>query len=358
MGLLFSVEKPPPVVLVPPLFHRPEFASRYRMTNSSYDVLFAKIARTALFTDYYREADDIFLRLMLKPPEDQNVDFIAAFSGSSKEGKNPNGEATFRWHPTETDTNNFLELNTSTWIKKLRLRTCTFYPPMGLGTFASISVLPISRQFFEHFGLRYESSSISAGTRVDIGSGGPSCIWFVGKLGKITAGSQFQSKISFSELQSAWKDSILHEIGKPQNWNFAINYGSGTSGPLTHSFNFCLEAQANSKLICSYYQHLVVQRKIRNPFESSEVVAITNYIDLGVEFQQSIRDCEPDLHMDGSSKLLEMQIGVSWQANKNFLLKGKLGNSCSAFAFLHKFWWQPSSTFSLSENVQLTSSYQ
>ncbi|MCO5587660.1 hypothetical protein L7F22_041611 [Adiantum nelumboides] len=51
-----------------------------RMSQSSYDVLFGKVARKALFADYYPEAVNRFARVMLKPPEDRNVDFIATVS--------------------------------------------------------------------------------------------------------------------------------------------------------------------------------------------------------------------------------------------------------------------------------------
>ncbi|MCO5575083.1 hypothetical protein L7F22_028880 [Adiantum nelumboides] len=147
--------------------------------------------------------------------------------------------------------------------------------------------------------------------------------------------------------QNAWKEYLLNEFGKPQSWSYAVDYGSGQSGPLSPSFNFCLEAQDNSKLIASYYHHLVVQRQVRNPFEGPEVIAITNYIDIGFEFQQSLAESASGSEAAGH-ELPAMQIGASWQANKNILLKGKLGTASSAVALLLKSWWQPSFTISLS----------
>ncbi|CAK9154297.1 unnamed protein product [Ilex paraguariensis] len=42
------------------------------------------------------------------------------------------------------------------------------------------------------------------------------------------------------------------------------------------------------------------------------------------------------------------QIAASWQANKNLLLKGKVGPLSSSVALAFKSWWKPSFTFSIS----------
>ncbi|MCO5575084.1 hypothetical protein L7F22_028881 [Adiantum nelumboides] len=165
------------------------------MSQSSYDVLFGKVARKALFADYYPESVNLFARVMLKPPEDRNVDFIATFSRTLEEGKNSNGEAIFRWQRNARDANNYAELNMSTWTQSLRLSLCAFYPTVGLGLFSSHAVLPVSRfrsNKDSSLGLRYGSSNLSVGTIVNPGFGGPSLIWFVGKMGKLTAGCQFK----------------------------------------------------------------------------------------------------------------------------------------------------------------------
>jgi hypothetical protein len=41
-----------------------------------------------------------------------------------------------------------------------------------------------------------------------------------------------------------------------------VDYDVGGKGPLDPSFNFCVEVCDNSKLIASYYHHLVVQRRV------------------------------------------------------------------------------------------------
>ena len=50
------------------------------MVESSYEVLFGKAARKLLFDEYYAIADVFVASLMLRPPEDPNVDFVLTVS--------------------------------------------------------------------------------------------------------------------------------------------------------------------------------------------------------------------------------------------------------------------------------------
>ncbi|KAF8716125.1 hypothetical protein HU200_026397 [Digitaria exilis] len=113
-----------------------------------------------------------------------------------------------------------------------------------------------------------------------------------------------------------------------ENWNCAISYGAGSTSPLSPSFIFSLE--------------LARSTQVKNPFEDDQVVGITNYIDFGLEL--AARVDKDKATQDGSSLF---QLAASWQANKNFLLKGKLGPSKSSVALAFKSWWRPSFTFSV-----------
>jgi hypothetical protein len=52
------------------------FLFLHSMAESSYDVLFGKAARKLLFEEYYADSDKFVASLMLRPPEDPNVDFV------------------------------------------------------------------------------------------------------------------------------------------------------------------------------------------------------------------------------------------------------------------------------------------
>jgi hypothetical protein len=51
-----------------------------RMLESSYNILFGKLALKCLFEDYFEEASHFTTRIMLKPIDDPHVDFIATVS--------------------------------------------------------------------------------------------------------------------------------------------------------------------------------------------------------------------------------------------------------------------------------------
>lgn len=50
------------------------------MLESSYDLLFGKLALRCLFEDYFEEAKHFSTRIMLKPIDDPHVDLIATVS--------------------------------------------------------------------------------------------------------------------------------------------------------------------------------------------------------------------------------------------------------------------------------------
>lgn len=343
-------ESPPPVVLVPPRFDGSYLASaKSRMAKSSYDVLFSKIARECLFENYYRDAGHLMTRIMLKPSEDPNVDFIATISTPLDEDIRKvegrlEGDAEFRWQSGAKDQDTFVELKMSTSKNALEVQTCTFRPSTGIGAFSN---LPLSSKISptakdpHSIGFRYGASNLSIGTTIDPFFKGPLTFWLVGRLGKITAGCQYKP-LAFEEFEGHWVNYHSASIQNLKNWSFAVDFGSGRNSPLNPNFSFCVEVNSYSKLIASYYHHLIVQRQVRNLFEEDRVVAITNYIDLGFEFQQSLGEKKEAL----DDELPAMQIGASWQANKNLFFKAKLGILSSGVALIFKSWWQPSFTIS------------
>ena len=52
------------------------------MLESSYDLLFGKLARRCLFEDYFEQARHFSTWIMLKPIDDPHVDLVANVSGA------------------------------------------------------------------------------------------------------------------------------------------------------------------------------------------------------------------------------------------------------------------------------------
>lgn len=141
---------------------------------------------------------------------------------------------------------------------------------------------------------------------------------------------------SYRKWMSAWCEL--------QDVIFVTLASSPSDSPLSPSFNFSLEIVKSSQFVASFYQHMIVQRRVKNPLEENSVVGITNYIDFGFELQTSVDDAIAANSISDST----FQIGASWQANKNFLLKAKVGPKSSTLAVAFKSWWKPSFTFNIS----------
>ncbi|XP_039017006.1 uncharacterized protein LOC120147762 isoform X2 [Hibiscus syriacus] len=343
MGNWFHKEPPPPVVLVPPLFEFPPLAARTRMLETSYNMLFGKLALKCLFEDYFEEARHFNTIIMLKPIDDPHVDLMATLSGpvDHKPDERIVGNALFRWQNDLDDPHTFMDLFVSNSDPVLQMRSCAYFPTYGFGAFGILPLLFKKRVTAEDYGvmgLRYGSERLSAGVTVmpfAIKDQLPRSAWLVSKLGRLTFGVQYKPQYG-SKDEMKYKNML--------NWSCAVGYGIGSGSLLSPSFNFGLELANSSQFIASFYQHAVVQRRVKNPFEESEIVGITNYIDFGFELCTRMDDTKTSNTIPDST----FQLAASWQANKNFLLKGKLGHISSSLALAVKSWWKPSFTFSVS----------
>ncbi|KAK6928334.1 hypothetical protein RJ641_006925 [Dillenia turbinata] len=342
-SLLWEKEPPPPMVLVPPLFDFPPLAARTRMLESSYNLLFGKLALKCLFEDYYEEARHFSTRIMLKPIDDPHVDLIATVSGplDQKPDEKIVGNALFRWQSDVDDPNTFVDLFVSNSEPILQMRSCAYYPKFGFGAFGIFPFLSNKRLSSEDYGvmgLRYGSGNLSFGaTFMPLSLPGefPKNAWLISKMGRLTVGVQYEPQLGSKDI-AKYKNL--------NNWSCAVGYGLGSVSPLSPSFNFSLELAKSSEFIASFYQHFVVQRRVKNPFEENEIVGITNYIDFGFELKSRVDDAQLSKTIPDST----FHIAASWQANKNFLVKGKVGPLSSSVALAFKSWWKPSFTFSVS----------
>ncbi|KAJ8428889.1 hypothetical protein Cgig2_021056 [Carnegiea gigantea] len=299
------------------------------MLESSYNLLFGKLALKSLFEDYFDEMRHFSTRIMLKPLDNPNVDMTATVSGPFTHNREDKimGNAQFRWQSDVDDPHTFVDLHVSNDHPVLRMRSCAYYPKYGFGAFGIIPLIAkkrISPEDYGVMGLRYGSKNISFGVSVapyPSSNDFPRSAWLVGKLGRLNA--------------DGTKDDL--KLKNLKNWSCAIGYGLGSTNPLRPSFNFGLEFASGSQFIASFYQHIVIQRKslgynlirgyvnsqttfierVQNPFEEDEIVGVTNYLDFGFELITRLEDGK----MLNTSQDPTFQVGASWQANKNLLLK-------------------------------------
>ncbi|KAL6518838.1 hypothetical protein OROHE_017591 [Orobanche hederae] len=376
MGNLWSVVEPPPppppMVLVPPLFDFPPLAARTRMLESSYNMLFGKLAlRLSLPMPSMQCFGPLMPSIAISRLFDDTLvssmthRYQVAGPLDHKPEEKIVGNAQFRWQSDVDDPHTFVDLFVSSAEPTLLVRSCAYYPKFGFGAFGIFPVLMKQRLYPDDYGvmgLRYGSSNMSVGAEVFpfavsynistvyadtisefhifgfkylvAGDELPKTAWLVSKMGRLTAGVQYEPKFGSKDVA---------RYRNLANWSCAIGYGLGSGSPLSPSFNFGLELAKNSQFIASFYQHVVVQRRVKNPLEENEVVGITNYIDFGFELQTRMDD-KPSNNLHDST----FQVAASWQANKNFLVKGKVGPLSSSLALAFKSWWKPSFTLSVS----------
>lgn len=284
----------------------------------AYELMFGKLSLHNLFEDYFDQAGNMTSRIMLKPLEDPHVDFVATVSAAADKngGTEVKGDALFRWQKDLDDPHTFMDLLVSTSKLLLQLRSCAYYPKYRIGAFGTLPLLVGNRVHSEDYGVvgvRYGSENLSFGASFvpfPASAEVPFGAWLVGRNGSLTAGLQYKPL-------SGNKD--LMPFTDLKNWNYAISYGVGSASPLSPSFIFSLELARSTQLVASFYQHLVVQRRVKNPFEDDQIVGITNYIDFGLELATRIDKDKPTESANNSL----FQLAASWQANKNFLLKVK-----------------------------------
>jgi len=145
----------------------------------------------------------------------------------------------------------------------LQLRSCAYDPKYRIGAFGTLPLLMGNRVRSEDYGVmgvRYGSENLSVGASfvpIPLSSEVPFGAWLVGRKGSLTAGVQYKP------LSGSKHPMPFTEL---ENWNCAISYGVGSTSPLSPSFIFSLELARSTQLIASFYQHLVVQRRVKKSF--------------------------------------------------------------------------------------------
>ncbi|KAF7819584.1 plant/K24A2-2 protein [Senna tora] len=298
------------------------------------------------------DASHFNARIMLKSIDDPHVDVIATASGplDHKREENIIGNALLRWQGDANDPHTFTDFYVSTSDQILRMRSSAYYPKYGFGAFGIYPLLQKKsvdkanhsyRESSEDYGLmgmRYGSGNLSFGvTMLPFATYFAAKdellknAWLVSRKGRVTSGVQYEPQ-NGNAMFTNWK-----------NWSFAIGYNVGSSSPWIPSFNFCLELVKSSQLVASFYQHMVVQRRVNDPSEENNG-RIMNYIDFGFELQTRV----DDIIKSNTSSDSTFQVGASWQISENYLMKAKVGPCSSSLALAFKSWWNPSFTFSIS----------
>ncbi|KAK6946937.1 LOW QUALITY PROTEIN: hypothetical protein RJ641_000410, partial [Dillenia turbinata] len=210
------------------------------------------------------------------------------------------------------------------------MRSCGYYPKFGFGAsgiFPFLSNKRVSSEDYGVMGLRYGSGNLSFGaafmplsfmTILLVPGEFPKNAWLISKMGRLIVGVQYKPQLGSKD------------VAKYKNLNNWMGYRLGSVSLLSPSFNYALELAKSSE--------------VNNQFEENEIVGIANYIDFGFELKARVDDVQLSKTVPDSA----FHIAASWQANKNFLVKEKVGPLSSSVALAFKSWCKPSFTFSVS----------
>lgn len=322
------------------------------------------------------------------PPEDQRLNVVAKITVPSSQAAKRNdldarlsaqGRMTLRYQPDANFPWTFWDVKAriGSSYSSAALRACHFVPSRNAAVFAFVPLMrsenptpnkTIANSVAENavrMGIRYSTPRFSSGIvmKRPLSSNAVlvDCLWVCGRSGGgFLYGIQSQPNAFMGNLSS------LNNLESPsnQNVNFAhvlgdvlqsasFSFGYQPPHQSAHGrgmFSTSIEIRPKNEVALSFLHHMAVQRNIRNPFESSDVVGITNYIDIG--FQMTAKLGQVDQHKDNhfkseSENVSSMRLAASWQANKNVAIKGRVGLEDVAVGAIIKSWWQPAFTVAL-----------
>ncbi|GAX78934.1 hypothetical protein CEUSTIGMA_g6374.t1 [Chlamydomonas eustigma] len=374
MGVSDSRDEKRQYVLVPPLFER-EVRKRSRFAKSSYDFLFSKQSLHWLFSDYLT-VHGVHGKLLFSPPVDPSITVKTKLSIAS--GSN----MILRYQPYGPDqTGTFVEVKAFPLRPgQTFIRGCAFNPKLGVGIFGTLPVVggsyTKSSITQKVVGVRYSSPAFTCGMTVSPMQSMLRQMWMAARFEGITAGVKleatgggFSNSPMHQDIALRWPWTLNHEellSWLRLNSSFAVSYSpvASLTSPSTggrRNFTASLELVQGALLVTSFHQHMAVTRRTLNPLESQDVVGITNYIDIGIQMVTPLltsdndgstadavdsRNWKPSVSSAISHKaeVLEpgLNIAASWQANKNWLVKARVGTSSAAASVGVRAWFEPS----------------
>ncbi|QDZ19098.1 hypothetical protein HOP50_02g16070 [Chloropicon primus] len=122
------------------------------------------------------------------------------------------------------------------------------------------------------------------------------------------------------------------------SFSYGITYKSNAVGGGGNFISTSAQVHNQELLELSFFQRMVVKRRVKNPFEKENVAGITNVVDCGVSVATPLGD---------STLEQSMKMAIQWQINKNVVLKSSASLDAAACSLAFKSWWDPAFTVAL-----------
>lgn len=298
---------------------------------------------------------------------EDKVVFGAAAAAGAGAGAKPavpaaGGSLTLRYQPSPDIPYTFFDIKARTRgaASAAAVRACLFDPRTRMAVWAELPVVATSASNGAplaavaaaaaaggagagtglSLGAKYTSPALTVGAVVNPAASQLQQAFLVAKAGALVFGFQTSPHLQLDAVfagagpfdRQAWSTAARQcQLAT----SYAVAYQPEPSaGSYGGRFVAAVELVRDRELSISFLHHMAVQRRVHNPFESSDVVGITNYFDVGFRMVSDLQGAT------GSN----MQLGASWQANKNVLVKAQVGLAGASLAAVFKSWWQPAFT--------------
>ncbi|KAG2430984.1 hypothetical protein HYH02_013516 [Chlamydomonas schloesseri] len=172
-----------------------------------------------------------------------------------------------------------------------------------------------------------------------------------------------------SSLLLAYSPPAHHRTQQQQQQQQGAAGGSSPASPGSSSFTAAVEVAGGRRVTFSFFQHVAATRQVVNPFEENEVVGITNYLDLGLQLTTAVgsggqqqpptagaasppkqpasssaggaapsSSAAPSSAGPATAAASSVDLAASWQINKNWIVKARVGSESAAAAIGVRAW--------------------
>lgn len=110
------------------------------------------------------------------------------------------------------------------------------------------------------------------------------------------------------------------------------------------------------EIVAGFVYNQVIRRAVRNPFEDNRVKGIFNYVDVGFELRRPLMPpaavaaavssgaAPAALAAASAAAPASLAVAASWQLNRNWLVKGRLGSRDASASVVGKVWADTAAT--------------
>eukprot|EP00892_Ulva_mutabilis_P006776 jgi/Ulvmu1/4470/UM002_0195.1 len=355
-------QSPDNYVLVPPIMNR-DRSEPDRYAQSTFDWFYQKREMAMLLADFVTPG--VHFHAMLVPTDDQlsttatfafpNVSWKGLWDSSADGSPNtwsPAAALRVRAQVNKFNPHTFA----SVYYSQLKdqpgpwLSLCGAQARPGLGGYMHVPLQDNIKSAI--VGIRYGSMDLSVGAQGDVMGRSLDSMWVVKRIQLRTmkqhllVGIQASPTPLIQSLEEAIQapapgDSnghsgvVLQNLASNSDLRVFCEYQAGSPDA---SLSISMGLEAGSILQMSVHQHLARVRRIYNLLEDDDVVAITNYLDLGLRMRTPL---------DSAKKNVSFEAGAAWQVNSNLMIKALVNMQRVAAAIVLKSWWNPRVTGSI-----------